>query len=226
MNIQHNKVEIMNDRGEARERSFHEAELKLIVRSWAEENGCPQTLDALAMAERCHAGQFRKAMGKERVPYIHHPLILAAHAIRLGIADDTLAAACLLHDVCEDCGVRDSELPVGAAAREIIGLLTKDKGLDYRLEENDRPYYAAISENPDACMVKILDRCNNISEMSTVFSTHRMQEYLEETERYVMPLFTAAEKKEKYRTALFLVKYHMQSVLEAQKRMFREITHE
>ncbi|MCR5160385.1 MAG: hypothetical protein K6C06_01325 [Lachnospiraceae bacterium] len=216
----------MNDRGESRERIFHETELKMIVRSWAEENGCPQTLDALAMAERCHAGQFRKVTGKERVPFIHHPLILAAHAIRLGIADDTIAAACLLHDVCEDCGIGNNELPVGPQAREIVGLLTKDKSLDYRLEENDRPYYEKISENPDACMVKILDRCNNISEMSASFPTHRMREYMEETERYVMPLFASAETKEKYQSALFLVKYHMKSVLEAQKRMFREIGNE
>ena len=219
-------MEIMNDRDENRERYFHETELKMIVRGWAEENACPQTLDALAMAERCHAGQLRKVMGKERVPFIRHPLILAAHAIRLGIADDTLAAACLLHDVCEDCGIRNSELPVGPQAREIVRLLTKEQGVDYRLEENDRSYFAGIAENPDACMVKILDRCNNMSEMSSAFSTHRMKEYLEETERFVIPLFAVAEKKEKYRSALFLVKYHMMSVLEAQKRMFREIAHE
>ena len=216
----------MNDRGEVQDKFFQEAELKCIVRRWAEENSCTQTLAALATAERCHAGQFRKVTGKERVPFIHHPLILTAQAIRLGVADDTLAAACLLHDVCEDCGVSSSELPVGEKVREIVDLLTKKKELDYRLDENDRPYYEGIAGNPDACMVKLLDRCNNISEMSAAFPIRRMREYLEETERYVMPLFACAEKKEKYRDALFLVKYHMQSVLEAQKRMFMEIMHE
>ena len=60
------------------------------------------TLQALSFARKAHNGQYRKS-GE---PYIVHPLTCASHAIALGLHDDQIIAACLLHDVIEDCHVK------------------------------------------------------------------------------------------------------------------------
>jgi (p)ppGpp synthase/HD superfamily hydrolase len=55
---------------------------------------------AAALAIELHAGQVRKGT---TIPYVQHPLEVAATALRHG-ASPAQAAAALLHDVVEDCG--------------------------------------------------------------------------------------------------------------------------
>jgi len=56
--------------------------------------------EAMVYAAKAHAGQTRKASS---VPYISHPLAVAALALENGASEDEAIAA-LLHDVVEDCG--------------------------------------------------------------------------------------------------------------------------
>lgn len=42
--------------------------------------------------------------------------------------DDTVLASVLLHDVCEDCGVKPEELSFFSPGRAVVALLTKDPG--------------------------------------------------------------------------------------------------
>ena len=56
--------------------------------------------EAVEFATVMHDGQVRKGSG---VPYISHPLAVAAIALQHG-ADEDQAIAALLHDVPEDCG--------------------------------------------------------------------------------------------------------------------------
>ena len=55
-------------------------------------------------------GKFREPMSAQ-IPYINHPFTMACHALAMGLEDDELIAALLLHDVVEDCGVSAEELP-------------------------------------------------------------------------------------------------------------------
>lgn len=57
---------------------------------------------ALAMAERAHAGQLRKGT---RIPYIAHPMAVASLVLEYGGTPEQAAAA-LLHDAIEDGGTR------------------------------------------------------------------------------------------------------------------------
>ncbi|MBU2600803.1 MAG: HD domain-containing protein [Actinobacteria bacterium] len=59
---------------------------------------------ALELARRAHDGQLRKGT---RIPYLSHPLAVAALVLEHG-ADEDEAIAALLHDVVEDGGGRDA----------------------------------------------------------------------------------------------------------------------
>ena len=75
------------------------------------------TLKSIEYAVESHYGQTRK---NSEVPYIYHPLNMACHALAMGIRDDALISAILLHDVIEDCGKEERELPVGDESKEIV----------------------------------------------------------------------------------------------------------
>ena len=171
----------------------------------------PQTERAIDYAAEKHAGQYRKksAFSDGRVPYIIHPYVMTCHAYALGIRDDDVLAAALLHDVCEDCGVAPEELPFSDAVREAVRLLTKTGA------ESTGKYYEAIAGKPPAAIVKVLDRCNNVSTMALSFSGEKLVEYIDETETYVLPLI--AHVKENYRQysdVIFILEYHILSVTE------------
>jgi (p)ppGpp synthase/HD superfamily hydrolase len=63
-------------------------------------------VDALAFATEAHTGQFRKGTS---IPYIAHPLSVAALVLTDGGNEDAAVAA-LLHDVLEDTDVTAEEL--------------------------------------------------------------------------------------------------------------------
>ena len=80
-------------------------------------------------------------------------------------------------------------------------------------------YYQRILKNPIAAMVKLLDRCNNVSGMAAGFSKEKLVAYIRETEQYIYPLLHQAKNEyPMYSNQIFLIKYHMTSVIEAVKR--------
>ena len=78
-------------------------QLRKRIADFAAANGLRQTTAALSCAIKLHSGQYRKGIGE--VPYVVHPMDMACHAMALGIWEDEVLAAALLHDVCEDCGI-------------------------------------------------------------------------------------------------------------------------
>lgn len=192
------------------DRLFDEGRMYTYVKTYATAKGMFQTSKILPYVRELHKGQVRK--GKDKVPYIYHPLLIACHALALELDDDNLVSAALLHDVCEDCGITVDELPVNDVTKEAVALLTKEKGEDEEL------YYERIAQNPIATMVKLLDRCNNVSGMATAFSKEKLVEYIKETEKLVYPLFQKAKHEyPMYSNQVFLIKYHTTSVIEAIK---------
>ena len=78
-----------------------------------------------------------------------------------------------------------------------------------------------ISHNPIAALVKLLDRCNNVSGMAAGFSKEKLVEYIKETEQYIYPLLHKAKNEyPMYSNQIFLIKYHMTSVIEAIKHQY------
>ena len=197
------------------------------VKFFAEQEHLTETLKALYFMKDAHQGQNRKPAfyAKTEVPYIAHPLLMACHAHALGIKEDEILAAILLHDVLEDCYVKDYELTCSEQVKEAVNLLTfREDGSPNRAALKRR-YYDAIAKNRVACIAKIIDRCNNISTMASSFSRRKLIKYIKETETYVMPLIEHARKTiPEYVDALFVIKYHMRSILESIKAMIMKET--
>ena len=180
--------------GNVGEHLFSEKHMYHFIKSHASSKNWNNTLMALKYAKISHDGQTRK--GDFAIPYITHPLNVACHAISLEINEDEVIATALLHDVCEDCDIAPEELPVSDEVREAVRLLTR------------------IPIEGEATIVKLLDRCNNVSFMTFAFPDSKIREYIAETRSYVLPLLEEAQTRYPvYRNAYFLIKYHIGSVI-------------
>lgn len=180
------------------------------IKTFAMANNLNQTIYALSIAKEKHSGQYRK--GKDKIPYIYHPLLMTCHAISLKLIDDDLLTVALLHDVIEDTDTCIEDLNISSESKKAILLLTKEKGY------NNSDYYQGIMSNEIALIVKILDRCNNISHMAQAFSDAKMVEYIKETEEYIYPLIKKGQSiYPKYNNVLFVLKYHLKSLIESIK---------
>ena len=198
---------------DSEDRLFHENRMYTFIKAAATAKGLSQTLKALSFAREAHRGQVRK--GKAGIPYISHPLTMACHALALGLDEDGLLAAILLHDVVEDCGVKLDDLPVDEMIRETVGLLSKDQSHELDEEGHDKKYFAAIAQHATASMVKLLDRCHNLSVMSSGFTRKRILEYIAHTKTFVLPLADELRKSNpEYSNACFLLKYQMQNLIQ------------
>ena len=167
----------------------------------SELEGLRETSAALRFMKKAHEGQYRKPslFSDTKVPYITHPLMMACHAHALGIREDKILATILL---------------------QAVRLLSFQVQPGETRADAKKRYYAAIAENRVARIVKILDRCNNISTMASSFTQKKLVAYVDETETYVMPLLEQAKYAiPEYADAFYLLKYHMRSVLESIKAM-------
>lgn len=210
---------------ELRNRLFDEEELFTYLDFLSTGNGMTETNKALYYMRDKHSGQYRKT-GKhssEQVPYINHPLIMAYHAYSLGIEDDIILAAILLHDVVEDTDVTLEELPFSPDVRALVGLVTFAVIPGKTKEESKDEYYKAIRCNGKACLIKLIDRCNNVSTMSAGFDRDKLIEYIDETEQYVLPLAEALKNDHpEYSDIAFVVKYQIIAVIETIKNLITD----
>lgn len=180
------------------------------VRMYSQGKKYTETQKAIKLMLLYHEGGTRKSNNGEEVPYIIHPLMMACHAFALGIDSDELIATILLHDVVEDTKATLDELNVNEKIRQAVDLLSFNKIEGVPKEESYQVYYEKIGRNQIASIVKLLDRCNNISTMATGFKPEKMAEYIIETETYVLPLLEKVKHEYgDYFDAAFLLKYQM-----------------
>ena len=190
--------------------------MKTYVKTSAKNLKMPNALKAVDYAVKAHEGQKRK---KTDTPYIYHPLNMACHALSMGIREDEIIAACLLHDVVEDCGKKVEELPVNEEIKEIVRLLTRENTPGGDSDKILKEYYKAIESNPKASLVKCLDRCNNLTTMSWGLSRDRIYHKITETETYYPKLLKEIKKIPEYNDAAWLLKYQIESMLDIYKRL-------
>ena len=190
--------------------------MKTYVKTSARNFNLPDTLKAVDYAVEAHKGQKRK---RSLTPYIYHPLNLACHALSMGIINDEIIAACMLHDVVEDCGRTLEELPVNEGTKELVRLLTKEKTNEENREEVLKAYYDEILSNPKAALIKCLDRCNNLTTMSWGLSRDKIYRMIKETEEYYPKLIKSIKATTEYSNAAWLLRYQIESMLDIYKRL-------
>ncbi len=190
--------------------------MKTFVKTTARNCKLRNTLKAVDYAVEAHEGQKRK---KSVIPYIYHPLNLSCHLLSMGIREDEIIAAALLHDVVEDCGKTVDELPVNDETKEIVRLLTHCKTTDDNRDEIMKEYFDAIADNPKAALIKCVDRCNNLTTMSWGLSRDRIYRMITETEEYFPRLLKVIKADAEYCNASWLLQYQMESMLDIYKRL-------
>ena len=192
--------------------SFNSEKMYTYLRGLATGAGMKQTLKAMSFARDKHSGQLRKS-GE---PYIVHPLMMACNAVSIGIRDDTVIATILLHDVCEDCGVSLSELPVDDRVRNAVDLMTF-RVMDGETKEIAKNrYYNMLLQSREATLTKLLDRCHNVSSMAGTFLEEKLKSYKEETLVHVLPMLRKAKRMyPEDADILFVLKYHIVSVVDS-----------
>lgn len=195
----------------------HEKEYAFL-RGAASVMNLTNTLMALPFVREKHSSQLRN----DGTPYISHPLTMACHASAMFSSStmtadefDELISVCLLHDVCEDCGVEPHTLQFDSNVVDAVRLLTFSIQDGETKEQAKTRYYNEILSNKIATLVKLIDRCHNVSTMSGPFSIERMKKYIDETNEYVLPLLEKATLKYPVVTnQLFILKYHIKSMVD------------
>jgi guanosine-3',5'-bis(diphosphate) 3'-pyrophosphohydrolase len=146
-------------------------------------------LAAVKFAADRHRDQRRK--GVDAVPYINHPIEVAALLWETGATRNasTIVAA-LLHDVIEDTKTAPEEIEqlFGSAILSLVLELTDDKSLPKAkrksLQITDAPH-----KSPEAKLIKIADKICNLRDISgrppKDWSFRRKLDYLDWSEKVV-----------------------------------------
>ncbi len=184
----------------------------IYLKGFAKGHSLFELLKAINAATKLHEGQIRN----NGEPFIIHPTRVTSHLVSLGIHDDIMLASAILHDVVEDCGVTIQTLMldygIDPATIAVVKLLTKYDAI------SDEHYYQEISKDQRALLIKISDRCNNVSTMVGAFTNLKVVDYIKETESHIVPLCKHGTRfYPEYSDKIFVMKYHIESVMNAVK---------
>jgi (p)ppGpp synthase/HD superfamily hydrolase len=121
----------------------------------------PLVLAALEKARAAHAGQIRNGSGG--MPYVEHPIAVAARLDEHGYGEEVLAAA-LLHDVVEDSGTSLDEIreEFGEAVAGLVGALTDDEALDSYRERKAEHRERVAAAAGEALAIYGSDKLTNV----------------------------------------------------------------
>ncbi len=187
----------------------------LFIKGYAIAKEMRNTLIALSVASQLHANQKRKG----GAPYLIHPLEVTSYLINLGIDDDITCAASILHDVVEDCNIKDpyreiaKKYDLSKQVIDVVLLLTKTSSYK-KGTSSEKEYYENIKKDKRACIIKLSDRANNLSTVD-VFTKEKMIEYVNETKNLIYPLCKyAKEYYPELSNAITIVKYQIVSICE------------
>ncbi|HET7119988.1 MAG TPA: HD domain-containing protein [Solirubrobacterales bacterium] len=128
----------------------------------------PLVRAALAKARAAHAGQVRNGSGG--MPYVEHPVAVAALLDEHGFGEEVIAAA-LLHDVIEDSEVTLDEVRAefGDPVAGYVGALTDDESIEsYRERKAEHRERVAASPG-DAMAIYAADKLTNSSTLRTAY---------------------------------------------------------
>lgn len=124
---------------------------------------------AIEFASKAHKGQTRKGDGR---PYIMHPLSVMTRlgAIKKSSNNYLLAAAAVLHDTVEDCGVELTEIAdkFGYYVAGLVEELTLDKAKYESIGKTRYLQQELTRMSSYALCIKLCDRLDNVEDMQSM----------------------------------------------------------
>lgn len=128
----------------------------------------PLVRSALERARNDHEGQVRNGSGG--MPYIEHPMRVAALLDEHGFRQEVLAAA-LLHDVVEDSGTSLDELRelFGAEVAGMVGALTDDESIDSYRERKAEHRERVAAADGEAMAIYAADKLTNTTTLRAAY---------------------------------------------------------
>ena len=160
------------------------------------------------MEQRARSFAARKYGSAEE---LEHPAEVAG-LVREAGGDEVAVAAAWLHDVVEDTDRTLDDLRRAFPERvvHLVDLLTKWWADDApkAIKQTEKPkYYGAILKDQEAMAVKLLDRADNLHDMTRMLPKARdwAERYARKTEQEVAPIYEAcdnAKAREAYAEAL------------------------
>lgn len=143
------------------------------------------------------AKQYHSSVRKDGVtPEFQHQVEIALYLSTLkGLYNEEYAIMiALLHDVVEDnpeVSYDDIEEKFGKKVVHGIKLISK-KHLGIKTYNDVSEYYDRMAEYPEVALVKGVDRIHNLQSMNGVFSFEKQETYVEEAEKYFLPMLKKA----------------------------------
>ena len=190
-------------------------EIYQLIKGYAMAKKMPNTLIALSVATVLHDGQKRD----DGEPYIIHPLKVCELIISLGIANDILCSAAILHDAIEDGDIKNTRekfinvYGLDEKVYEYVKILSKPKNYK-KIDPNQERYFAEIKSHADTLILKLADRTDNMSTIES-FSKERMIKYVNETKKLIYPLCKYGKSHfPQLSNAITIIKYRIVSICE------------
>jgi (p)ppGpp synthase/HD superfamily hydrolase len=128
----------------------------------------PLVRNALEQARSDHEGQVRNGSGG--MPYIEHPMTVAARLDEHGYRDEVLAAA-LLHDVVEDSETTLDDLreKFGEGVAGLVGALTDDESIESYRERKAEHRERVAAGGGEALAIYGADKLTNVSTLRATY---------------------------------------------------------
>lgn len=123
-------------------------------------------IDAVRYAAQKHASQRRKAANAKVVPYIVHPLEAAQILAEVGVTDEDVLIAAVLHDTLEDTSATENDLrfKYGERVLGIVKEITDDKELP-KPKRKELQITQAPQKSYAAKLVKCADKTSNMKDL-------------------------------------------------------------
>jgi (p)ppGpp synthase/HD superfamily hydrolase len=133
----------------------------------------PLTRDALAFANRRHAGQRRDV---DDLPFVTHPVEVACLLHEAGYSDEVVAAG-VLHDVLEDTDAELSELEAhfGSRVAELVAAVSDDSAIEDHGERKAALRRQVALAGECAAVVFAADKVSKTREMRVRVSRGRFE---------------------------------------------------
>ena len=153
-------------------------------------------------------------------PFIIHPLFVAKYSIGIGARSEDQICIALLHDVCEDCGIKPTELPFNGHVQHAVEHLTyvydfaaSDSEEAKRIKKaiTKATTFARLIECPDALICKCIDRYHNLSTCEEL-EEHDIIKNIWETHWLLLPQIYNAlpmEMYAEYYELLFVLSFNL-----------------